>query len=58
VLDKSPPREGFIVGILLIFLVPPVCYFAANNVVNMSHYDLMRPDFGAMANGTNTNKTG
>ncbi len=28
----------------------PVCGFASNNVVNLSHYDLMRPDFVAMKN--------
>ena len=44
------------VRVLLAFLVLPAGAFAANNVVNMSHYDLMRPDFVAMANGTNTNK--
>jgi hypothetical protein len=38
-LDKSPPWERFVVGILLVFLVLPVCAFAANGVVNMSHYD-------------------
>src|SRR6266478_7648523 len=26
----------------------PACAFAASNVVNLSHYDLMRPDFAAM----------
>jgi lysozyme len=26
----------------------PACAFASNSVVNMSHYDLMRPDFSAM----------
>src|SRR5205814_7087747 len=35
---------------LLVFLLLPACTFAANSVVNMSHYDLMRPDFVAMAN--------
>jgi hypothetical protein len=38
------------VRILLVFLLLPACAFAANSVVNMSHYDLMRPDFVAMAN--------
>src|SRR6266576_1921980 len=28
--------------------VLPACAFAASNVVNLSHYDLMRPDFAAM----------
>src|SRR5438552_9691796 len=36
--------------ILLVFLLLQSCAFAANSVVNMSHYDLMRPDFVAMAN--------
>jgi lysozyme len=31
----------------LVFALP-ACAFAASNVVNMSHYDLMRPDFTAM----------
>lgn len=35
---------------LLVFLLLPACAFAANSVVNMSHYDLMRPDFVALAN--------
>src|ERR1043165_3830059 len=26
----------------------PLCAFAANSVVNLSHYDMMRPDFAAM----------
>jgi len=37
------------VRILLVFLLLPAGAFAANNVVNMSHYDLMRPDFVGMA---------
>jgi lysozyme len=32
----------------LFFLLAPVCAFASNNVVNMSHYDLMRVDFVGM----------
>src|SRR2546427_5955671 len=32
---------------VFIFLVP-ACAFAASNVVNLSHYDLMRPDFVTM----------
>jgi lysozyme len=32
---------------LSLFLVP-VCAFAARTVVNMSHYDMMRPDFTGM----------
>src|SRR5213075_1859354 len=34
---------------LLVFLLLPACALGANNVVNMSHYDLMRPDFAGMA---------
>ena len=34
---------------LLAFLLLPTCALGANSVVNMSHYDLMRPDFGGMA---------
>ena len=34
--------------IFFLFLTLPVSAFAANNVVNLSHYDLMRPDFVAM----------
>jgi lysozyme len=29
-------------------LLVPVCAFAGSNVVNLSHYDVMRPDFDAM----------
>src|SRR5438552_18617256 len=29
-------------------LALPACAFAASNVVNLSHYDMMRPDFAAM----------
>ena len=36
--------------ILLTFLLLPACAFGANSVVNMSHYDLMRPDFTGMKN--------
>jgi lysozyme len=35
---------------LLALLALPVCALGANSVVNMSHYDLMRPDFVGMAN--------
>src|SRR6476646_6669719 len=31
----------------LLFLIP-ACAFAATNVLNLSHYDMMRPDFAAM----------
>jgi lysozyme len=35
---------------LFALLALPACALGANNVVNMSHYDLMRPDFAGMAN--------
>src|SRR5258707_2475619 len=31
----------------LLFLIP-VCAFSATNVLNLSHYDMMRPDFATM----------
>src|SRR5438034_4966222 len=31
-----------------LFLSLPACAFAGNSVVNLSHYDMMRPDFSAM----------
>jgi lysozyme len=31
-----------------LFLLVPTCAFSASNVVNLSHYDMMQPDFGAM----------
>src|SRR5437762_11212734 len=31
-----------------LFLLLPACAFSASNVVNLSHYDMMRPDFIAM----------
>src|SRR6476619_1843803 len=34
---------------LVAFLLLPTCALGANSVVNMSHYDLMRPDFAGMA---------
>ena len=34
--------------ILPAFLLLPACALGANSVVNMSHYDLMRPDFAGM----------
>jgi lysozyme len=39
-----------VVRIVVVFFLLAPCVFAANSVVNMSHYDLMRPDFVAMAN--------
>jgi hypothetical protein len=44
-----PPVKSSAVRILLVFLLLPAGAFAANSVVNMSHYDLMRPDFVGMA---------
>src|SRR5215471_1693098 len=34
-------------GAALLFLLP-ACAFSASNVVNLSHYDMMQPDFAAM----------
>ena len=34
--------------LFLVLQALPICAFAANSVVNLSHYDLMRPDFGGM----------
>src|SRR5213594_4839734 len=31
-----------------LFFSLPACAFAGSNVVNLSHYDMMRPDFAAM----------
>ena len=39
-----------ILRVLLLLQALPVCAFGANNVVNLSHYDLMRPDFVGMKN--------
>ena len=32
----------------VLFLLLPTCGFSATHVVNLSHYDMMRPDFAAM----------
>jgi lysozyme len=32
----------------VLFCSLPVCAFSATNVLNLSHYDMMRPDFAAM----------
>ena len=32
----------------VLFFALPVCAFSATNVVNLSHYDMMRPDFATM----------
>ena len=42
-------RLSILRGAALLFSLP-VCAFAANSVVNLSHYDMMRPDFVAMKN--------
>src|SRR5438270_9554592 len=42
----SPVKPLAILALLLV----PLCAFASNSVVNMSHYDLMRVDFVAMKN--------
>ena len=34
--------------VALLFSALPISAFAATNVVNLSHYDMMRPDFGTM----------
>jgi lysozyme len=44
--DSVMKRSIFRTAILLFSV--PACAFAATNVVNMSHYDMMRPDFAAM----------
>src|SRR5205809_6758275 len=44
-------RMGMRLSILrnaVLFWLLPACAFSATNVVNLSHYDLMRPDFAAM----------
>jgi lysozyme len=50
---RSKTRRGklgrSIFPVLLGFALP-VCAFGSNNVVNLSHYDLMRPDFVGMKN--------
>src|SRR5437660_8238450 len=38
----------FVARILFALLFLPLCAFASNSVVNMSHYDLVRADFVAM----------
>src|SRR5207244_2532623 len=41
-------RVTFFARILFALLFLPLCAFASNSVVNMSHYDLVRADFVAM----------
>ena len=40
-------RLSILRAVGLVFALP-ACAFAGSNVVNLSHYDLMRPDFAAM----------
>ena len=53
---STEPRDLFsavkslAIRILLAFFLLSPCAHATNAVVNMSHYDLMRPDFVRMAN--------
>jgi len=42
------PAVKFFARLFFALLVCPVCAFASNSVVNLSHYDLMRVDFVAM----------
>jgi lysozyme len=37
-----------ILRVAALFLSLPACAFAASNVLNLSHYDMMRPDFAAI----------
>jgi lysozyme len=37
-----------VVRVLIVLQILQVCAFATNSVVNLSHYDLMRPDFERM----------
>jgi lysozyme len=37
-----------ILRVAVLFSALPVCAFSATNVVNLSHYDMMRPDFATM----------
>ena len=37
-----------ILRVAVLFFSLPVCAFSARNVVNLSHYDMMRPDFATM----------
>lgn len=40
--------KNSVVRVLLVLQTLQVCAFAANSVVNLSHYDLLRPDFERM----------
>src|SRR5436309_1704426 len=48
-----PLRFGIVMQLSIfraaaLFFLIPACAFSASNVVNLSHYDMMRPDFIAM----------
>src|SRR5438067_1808769 len=48
-----PLRFGIVMQLSILraavlFFLAPACAFAASNVVNLSHYDMMRPDFAGM----------
>jgi lysozyme len=38
----------FVLRVFLVLLVSPLCANAGNSVVNLSHYDMMQPDFNRM----------
>src|SRR5437016_579790 len=44
------PVKSTTVRISIALLLVPLCAFASNSVVNLSHYDLIRVDFVAMKN--------
>lgn len=46
----SSQMKSSFARILVLVQALPTCAFAANSVVNLSHYDFMRPDFVAMKN--------
>lgn len=49
-MSVSNPRRMKLSILRVVILVfgLPACAFSASNVVNLSHYDMMRPDFAAM----------
>src|SRR5213592_2951859 len=50
ILASCPRMKSPILRILLLLQALQVCAFANSAVVNLSHYDLMRPDFVTMKN--------
>src|SRR6266487_6839006 len=50
ILASCPRMKPPILRILLLLQALQVCAFANSAVVNLSHYDLMRPDFVTMKN--------